>query len=108
MEFITNMYVSDGIKNPKNIVKMLKKKQSKVNIYCICINENSNSIIEIIHSHEIHKQVYSNINYIIIGIVTNKDEAKEMICKIIKEVYERNNELTNIKQILLSLYKKEV
>lgn len=106
MEFIKDMYLGDNIKDIKNIVKKFKKKQSISNIYCICIDEKSNSIIEIIHSHEIHKEVYANKNYIVIGLAQSKNEAKQIVCDIIKEIYKIDNELKDIKSTILSLHKR--
>jgi len=106
MEFAKNMCIGQDIKNPKDIVKQLKNKQSISNIYCICIDEKSNSVMEIIHSHEIHKQLYNNKNYIIIGISNSKGEAKKMVCDIILESYKKDNGLKDLKSMLLQSFYK--
>lgn len=106
MEFIKDMYIGDKLKDIKSIIKKLKKKRSIINLYCICIDEKSNSIIEIIHSHEIHKEVYANKNYIVIGFAQTKNEAKEIVCNIIKEIYKIDSELKDIKSTILSLHKR--
>lgn len=107
MEFIKNMYIANKSINKNDIIKKLSKRQAINNIYCICIDENSNSIMEIIHSYEIHKELYCNKNYIIIGVANDKDEAKELVCVIIKDIYKKDNNVTNMKRILLqSLYKR--
>lgn len=108
MEFIQNIHLSDNIKNPKGIIKKLQKRQSLSDIYCICIDEKSNSILEIIHSHEIHKQVYQNRSYVVLGITNTKDEAKQMVCEFIAKMYHKDPELTALKQMLLQSYSKAV
>lgn len=101
MEFIKNIYLGNQIKNSKSIIKKLKYNQN-IDKYCICIDEKSNSIIEIVHSHEIHKEVYKNKNYLIIGIANTKDEAKQIVSCILKDIYNEDNTLTDIKGTLLN------
>lgn len=105
MEFIKSMYLGNNI-NQSSVINKLNHKG--VNLYYICICQNSNSIMEIIHSHEIHKEVYKNKDYIVIGLANSKEEAKKIVCSIIEDMYKENNELSNLKELLLqSLYKKE-
>jgi hypothetical protein len=107
MEFVKDMYLSNNIKNSKDIIKKLEKNQSISDLYCICIDAKSNTIVEIIHSHEIHKPIYQNRNYIVIGISNTKNEAKKMICDIILEMYEKDNQLLDLKNMLLQYFCKD-
>ena len=100
MEFIENMYIGEGIKSPEKIIDMLKNKKTVTNVYCICIDMNANSLMEILYSHEIHKQVYKDKNYIIIGLAYGKDEAKKIVCEIIKKAYDYDNSLVNVKDFI--------
>lgn len=99
MEFAENIYTN--IKDYKKILKQLKKNKIENNIYCICVDKKSNSILEILHSREIFKQVYSNQNYIVIGIADSKKEALKIVCDIIENIYKQDNNLTDIKNKLI-------
>lgn len=107
MKFVHNMYVSDKIKHKLFTIHQLKMGKSIKNIYLICIDKNSNSVMEIINSHEIHKQLYSNRDYIVIGIANSKNDAKQILLQIIQRVYSENNQLENIKNTLINICTKE-
>lgn len=107
MEFVKDLYLSNNIKNSNGIIKKLKKNQSLSDIYCICIDANSNSIVEIIHSHEILKPIYQNRNYIVIGISNTKNEAKQIVCDMLLEMYNRDDQLTGLKDMLLQYFCKD-
>lgn len=106
MEFVENIYTN--IKSYKKILKQLKKNKSLDNIYCVCIDKKSNSILEILHSREIFKKIYSDRNYIVVGLANSKKEAINIVCNIIGNVYKHSNDLIDIKsEIIESLYTKE-
>lgn len=100
MKFIENMYIGEGIKFSENIIDMLKDKKTVTNLYCICIDMNADSLMEILYSHEIHKKVYEQKDYIIIGLAYGKDEAKKIVCNIIQEAYNYDNSLSNVKDFI--------
>lgn len=108
MEFIRNIYIDKNIQESKKVLKQLKKNKSISNIYCICIDRKSNSILEIIHSREIFKQVYSTKDYIVIAIASGKKNAMHIVCNIIEDIYKKDNSLSTIKKMVLeSLCTKE-
>lgn len=100
MEFAENMYIGQGIKFSENVIEKLRNKRTVTNVYCICIDMNSSSLMEILYSHEIHKKVYENKNYIVIGLAYGKEEAKEIVCSIIKKAYDYDNSLCSVKDFI--------
>lgn len=108
MEFIQNIYIDKNIQESKKVLRQLKKNKSISNIYCICIDKKSNSILEIIHSREIFKQIYLTKDYIIIAIADGKKNAMNIVCNIIGDTYKKDNSLSDIKKMILeSLCTKE-
>jgi hypothetical protein len=98
MQIYHDIYVGKGIKDSRKILKKIKKNDSVPNVYCVCLEENSPHLMEIVDSYELMKEMYQFKKFMVIGIAYGKKEAFELIRTIVEEVYIKNPSLTIFKQ----------
>lgn len=79
MEFIEEPYIGKSITDLETIFYSLKRRIPVMNIYCICISEESQFLLEIMSSKELYHQRNQNKKYCIAGIAQGKKEAYDLV-----------------------------
>lgn len=85
MKISKNLYVSENIKNEKQILDLLCNGIDIYGIYLICILKDSQSIFEIFESRQFFKTFNKDKEWILIGISNSKQEALLLVERIFKE-----------------------
>ena len=101
MRFYKNIVVSSGIKNVNKVKRMLHKRIAVYDVYCVCVRNDSENLMDIIASTQIFKQHHEGIDYLVIGIADSKQEAFELVANIIEEHIGTGEELSSFKNIYL-------
>lgn len=79
---------SDIGKNIKKIQRQLEKGKLKKSVYCISFAQNPQNLFDILNVNELLFSYYKRKEIKIIGLASSKAAAKELMVKIIEEMYQ--------------------
>ena len=85
-DIITDDVLSDC--SDEVICKIINR-QLTMNIYCVCLASNEKNLIDIINANEFRFPHYDRISTKVIGICKGKDNAVQMVKKLIEDVYKQ-------------------
>ncbi len=77
----------------KNIINNIKKHRFQAGIYVISLCTNGTDIFDIIPTWMISKEGYNGKDINILGIAYGKDEAIDVVCRMILDVYEKTGNM---------------
>lgn len=93
MKLYNQMYVR-GIPDKKVIPTMrkMKRKKSLSDLYCITLPVFQDGILEIYEYRELLQDIYEDLEHpvIVIGIADSYNNAEEMVCFIVDEVFQNS------------------
>lgn len=88
MKFYKNLYIGDTVKKPERIKRKLRKYAKLTNVYLI-IYMAEDRRLEIYHSLMLQQRYYKEKELFIIGIAGSRDEANQLICRIVQEALDK-------------------
>ncbi len=100
MNFIENIYVGEGVDDLETVYYSLKRGIPVFNIFCICINENSNNTFDILSSRELFTDKNIKKDYIIAGIAQGKKEALSLLTYMVSDSVNKGFNVCDIKRLL--------
>lgn len=98
MRYYKNLLIGNTIDNVDEIIALLDKGTPTFGIYVICINDNSQNIMEIMFCGELFKEINADKDYCVIGIERGKKKAVDMVKDIIEDWFKVNGDLEGIKE----------
>lgn len=99
MEFYRELYVSDKIEHPGIVRWKLRHHAGQPLVYVISLPEDSERP-EILHSVYLQEKYYRQNCPLIIGIASGRDDADELLGKILQETLEKTGTI-NVRDYLL-------
>lgn len=89
-----NLYISDSLKKNINKIKdTIKAQKVELRLYCITLASNPKNLFDIHYYNELLQPYYKDKDkeIIVIGIGKTKEEAIDLVIKIIETVYNNTN-----------------
>lgn len=88
MKWYKNLYIGDIAKDNKHsIIRKIKRYKPQLGVYVLTLPENENNILDIFPSIVLLQPYYKNKKLFIIGIASCKEEAYEVMEKIVMDSY---------------------
>ncbi len=100
MNFIENLFVDNNIKDFSTVIYALKKGVAVYNIYVIFIDENSNSLAQIMSSACFLK-LNTNKNFKIIGVSSGEKGAQRLFSGIIEYCVKEGVSICDFKEFII-------
>lgn len=88
MKFYKNLYIGDTVKKPCKIIKKLKRYAKLNHVYLIVYDAESGRV-ESFHCLMLQQPYYKAKPPYIIGIAGSRDEAEQIICRMVQESLEK-------------------
>lgn len=90
-----NMYMDEKVsKNPSKYRRMIEKKRAVRSCCCITLPANPNNIMDIYSSRELWFKYRANSGLEIIGMASDRENAKELAAQIAEDVYKRHGDIS--------------
>lgn len=90
MRWYRKLYVGETAKKDRyRIVGKVRHGRLQKNIYLITIASNKKNLLDIYPSNTMLWNYFKQSDVLIVGIAKGYDEAVELACRIVTEVYER-------------------
>ncbi len=103
MKLIKNLYLSQNIIiKPEKIIHRLKKNKLIPGLYVITLPMNNSNMFDIYPQYTLIQKVYKKIELTVVGIAFGREEATELVSRIIMEAYE-NNQNADAKTYILQM-----
>lgn len=100
MEFYSQLYIGEKVKNSRRIVRRLSKGQKVKNAYVITLAY-GNDLLEIYHAATLSQKFYENFDRPVVGIADSYDEAVALVSQIVEDTL-KVREDCNVKAYLAS------
>ncbi|MDR1531485.1 MAG: hypothetical protein LBS62_04755 [Clostridiales bacterium] len=82
LRFEEHLYIGDTAGSAEDILRGLKKRLPRLDIFLLCTDRNSKNFMEIIHSSEIFKPMYTRRDLCVVGIAGSREEAMDVLIKL--------------------------
>ena len=99
MRFYKNLVVGSRIENVNKVKRMLKKCIAVYDVHCICVRSDAKNLMEIIPATQILKQPYTELDYLIIGLASDKKEAFSLVASILETHIQKGGGLATLKKM---------
>ncbi len=87
-----DLYLTEGIKKKKRkILHNLKKNKLQINVYTIILPLGDSGLLEIYPSYIFLQDIYKKEKIHLIGLAEDKEEAFELVEKIVMDCYKATN-----------------
>lgn len=84
------LYADDSIIHKKEKIKWkILHNAGQINMYVITLSQNDANLLEIISTIELMQKAYPKKEMFVVGIARGYDNASELACRIVMEVYEK-------------------
>lgn len=91
MRWAVNLYTTEKVKkNLPRIMQKVRKGKLQPGIWLITIASNEQNLLDIFSSIYYVQPMFAKMNPDIVGIAESEDEAKELVVKIVEDVYWEN------------------
>lgn len=80
-------YISEGVKSPVKIQSKINAGKPVPGIYLLTLSDNPGNIMEIVPAVTLIQKTAYDLCPVIIGMARGKDEALELVQRIVEEVY---------------------
>ena len=88
MEFYKRLYLGESAeKDHRRIVWKLKHRAGQVDVYVITLPLGGSDLLEIYHCSILKQKYFKDKPFFVVGIAKGKQEAVELSCKIVEELY---------------------
>lgn len=102
MKWYEKLYVGESIKGKEKKIKWkINHNAGLFSVYVISLASNPNNLLDIIHTTDLMQKGYPKKDIRIIGIAKGKEEAMELVKRIIQETYDYLG-TTNVEKYLKS------
>ena len=93
MEWYNKLYVGPAASNRKRkIIRKIKRNKIQLGVYVITLPLNDANSLEIYPSYILCQDYYIKHGMYVIGIALGKDEALELVTRILMDCYEQTNQ----------------
>src|SRR5699024_5716676 len=89
LRWIENYYVGSSVRKPEEMKEKINSGFFAPGIYLLTLSDNPNNLLEFLPAASLKQKAVYRLCPTIIGIAWGKEEAIELTCQILKEVYER-------------------
>lgn len=83
-----HFYVGEGIRDADRIRAKLDANELTPGIYLLTLSENPNHLLEILPAVSLKQRWCREMCPVIFGMARGKDEAIDLACRILKEIYD--------------------
>lgn len=83
-----HFYVGEGIRDSEKIRARLDENKLTPGVYLLTFSDNPRNLLEILPAVSLKQHVARELCPEIFGMADNKDEAIDLACSILKEVYD--------------------
>ena len=88
MKWYKDLYVSDSISHKKRkILHKLKRNKLQLNVYAIVLPLGDSGILEVYPAFVFLQKIYKKQNIFILGLASDREEAYELVEKIVMDCY---------------------
>ncbi len=88
MKWYHDLYVGDSIKDQSEKIKWkILHHAGQIQIYVISLASNPSNLLDIIPARELLQKYYSGRELYIVGLAKGREEAYEVACSIVTEIY---------------------
>lgn len=95
------LYTDESIIRKKEKIKWkIRHNAGMLDIFVITLSGNESGLLEIISTIELMQKAYPKEELFVVGIAKGYEQARELACKIVLEVYENTGEF-KVKDYLL-------
>lgn len=74
------------------IAERIHEGKLQMGVYCILLPQNPSNLFEIMHVNELRFSYYRKRNMYLLGLAESRKNAVEIVCRIIAEAYEEEEE----------------
>ena len=84
------LYADKSVRRQKAKIKWkIRHNAGMLDVYVITLSSNEGGLLEIISTIELMQKVYPKDRLFVVGIARGYEQARELACSIVMEVYER-------------------
>ena len=95
------LYADESIIRKKEKIKWkIRHNAGQLDMYVITLPQNDSGLLEIISTIELMQKAYPKKDLFIVGIAKGYEQASELACRIVMEVYDKTGEF-RVKDYLL-------
>lgn len=88
MRWASNLYTTPKTKKHlPTIMKRLRKRRLQPDLWLITLSSNEDNLLDMFQSIYYMQPLFTRMNPDIVGIAENEDEARELVRKILEDVY---------------------
>lgn len=97
MKWYKNLYIGETlVKSKDKVIKKIQRNVLQPGVYVIVLATNGKDNFRIIHSLELLQRNYLKDDLTVVGIAKGKDEAFELVRRMITDVYEETGSVQNV------------
>lgn len=99
------LYADEGLRAKKEKIKWkIRHNAGQVNTYVIALSGSPNGLLEIISTVELMQKAYPKERLFIVGLSKGYENARELACRIILEVFEETGDF-RVREYLLEKHR---
>lgn len=89
----SNLYVGDTMKKKKDkVISSINKREATFGVYCIAFASHPDNLFDILNANELLFPFYKNTQVHILGLAKGKEEAIDLVHRMLMEVYNKTGE----------------
>lgn len=93
MRWAVNLYTTEKTKKTlPRIMQKVRKRKLQPGIWLITLASNEQNLLDIFHSIYYFQPMFAKMNPDIVGIAESEDAARELVLKIIEDVWKQNGD----------------
>ena len=90
MKWYKDLYGTENVHYRKHVIKWkVQHNVGQLNMYLIVLSAYGHSLLEILSTVEVMQKAYPKKDLFVVGIAKGKEEAKELACNILLDIYHK-------------------
>lgn len=89
LRWINNFYRGAGVEEPEEIKAKINAGDFLPGVYLLTLSDHPQNILEIIPAVLLKQKLVVHLCPLVIGVAYGKEEAMELVCGIVEEVYRK-------------------
>lgn len=89
VKWISNFYRGTGVEKPEELKAKINAGAFLPGVYLLTLSDNPQNIMEILPAALLRQKSSVYLCPLVIGVAYGKEEAMELVCDIVKEVYQK-------------------
>ena len=89
LKWINNFYQGAGVENPEELQAEINSGAFLPGVYLVTLSDNPQNIMEILPAVSLKQKAVVHLCPLVIGVAYGKEEAIELVCGIVEEVYQK-------------------